>query len=43
VVKNIRGNSERALDTIVFKMGDDGRGYRNMYKIPQGAHLKGGD
>ena len=22
-----------ALDTIVFRNGDDGRGYRNMYKV----------
>jgi hypothetical protein len=24
---------------LVFQGGGDGRGYRNMYKIPQGANL----
>ena len=28
---------------IVFLGGDGGRGYRNMYKIPQRGHLKDGD
>jgi hypothetical protein len=29
------------IDTIVFQGGGDG--YRNMYEIPQGAHLNQGD
>jgi hypothetical protein len=27
-----------ALDIIVFQGGDDGRGYRNIYKIPRGSN-----
>jgi hypothetical protein len=30
---------ESSLDVIVFQGGDDGRGYRNMYKIPRGSPL----
>jgi hypothetical protein len=36
--------ASRALDTTVFQGGDDGRGYRNMYKIPRGpTRIKGTD
>jgi hypothetical protein len=30
-------------DIIVFQGGDDGRGYRNMCKIPRGSDLNEGD
>jgi hypothetical protein len=33
----------KALDIIVFQGGDDGRGYRNMCKIPQGSNSNQGD
>jgi hypothetical protein len=34
------GNSRKLyIYIIVFPGGDDGRGYRNMYKIPQGPNL----
>jgi hypothetical protein len=42
-LKKSVGTSKKALDIIVFQGGDDGRGYRNMCKIPRGSDLKQGD
>jgi hypothetical protein len=36
VKKSIGAPRKLYLYIIVFQGGDDGRGYRNMYKIPQG-------
>jgi hypothetical protein len=33
---------DKALDIIVFSGGDDGRGYRNMCKIPRGSNSNDG-
>jgi hypothetical protein len=39
---HIRWNFYKALDIIVFQGGDDGRGYREVYKIPRGPFVKEG-
>jgi hypothetical protein len=39
VVLKIRWGFQEALDATVFQGGDDGRGYRNMCKIPRGSNL----
>ena len=39
-LSKIRWDFEGTLDIIVFQGGDDGRGYRNMYKIPPGSNSK---
>jgi hypothetical protein len=31
-----RWNFQKTLYIIVFRGGDDGRGYRNLHKMPQG-------
>jgi hypothetical protein len=36
-LKKIRWGFYKAPDVIVFPGGDDGRGYRNMYKIAGGS------